>query len=584
MGFNGSSYDYFSDMCIYNMTEKPDSWTRKNFTNGIKFSHGGSIVYRNALLYYFGVNRNSNPAENNNGLYVLSLVTLDEWIILELCPNEDCGRESFSSSIIFTELLLIYGGSANGQLTNSFILLNLTALEIYSGNSSEASPNPRTMSTFSQVGNQLYLFGGRDNGIYYQDLWTFTFAEPNSFTWAEVLPQGMHPGPRSGHAVSAQGDYILYVGGESEENIFYSDYWVYDTVANSFLNIQPVGNILPPPLTEACVILNFPYFYLIGGRTYGKVSADMWVYDFSSNVFTLISQNKTEKIPLFNHGCVLSTENNTVLITTFLGSTSLDFTSACQINKYQIQNTTAIRISQFSNFVHTCRTSSAYTLFNDTLFIVGGQAFQEVAFSDVWSININDYSEADTEIALSSPIYSTAFASLGHKLLTFSGFSQSGYSRNSNPVNYLYEVNLPSPYVEYCGKSYGVVDGKCSLCPVGTYSGNADIGCLPCPIGTYNSEIGASDIIECQPCEVNTYTNTLGTSKCLNCNSGTTAFLGSTSCINQNLLNETIKSEQPDNYSPNSDSFIIMIMGIVFGSLIITFILIYFFCLRVRVL
>lgn len=69
-----------------------------------------------------------------------------------------------------------------------------------------------------------------------------------------------------------------------------------------------------------------------------------------------------------------------------------------------------------------------------------------------------------------------------------------------------------------CDVGYTETDGKCNICPIGTYKdsrGNAS--CSTCTKGTYQDNPGS---ISCKPCLGGTYQDTNGSSLCTQCPPG----------------------------------------------------------------
>ena len=79
-----------------------------------------------------------------------------------------------------------------------------------------------------------------------------------------------------------------------------------------------------------------------------------------------------------------------------------------------------------------------------------------------------------------------------------------------------------------CGEGFGVVEGTCTPCPAGWYSGGGNNAvCTKCTAGTYSSAVGAS---YCKNCTAGTYSSSDGAIKCTICPAGTYSSSGASSC------------------------------------------------------
>jgi N-acetylneuraminic acid mutarotase len=113
------------------------------------------------------------------------------------------------------------------------------------------NPSARTGASMEYDGNDVILFGGRDNGktcssgtsIYCNDMWRWN---STAETWGLVSPAGIKPDPRTEHAMafdSIRGKMVLF-GGDGHERLF--DTWEWDRAANSWTNPITQGSTTEP--------------------------------------------------------------------------------------------------------------------------------------------------------------------------------------------------------------------------------------------------------------------------------------------------------------------------------------------------
>lgn len=86
-----------------------------------------------------------------------------------------------------------------------------------------------------------------------------------------------------------------------------------------------------------------------------------------------------------------------------------------------------------------------------------------------------------------------------------------------------------------CGPGSFTKNGKCELCPPGTYQENRGAtSCLDCPAGTYSSVRGAQGLDICRECPEGTFQSSTGAtskSQCKKCPRGQSSTQGSSSCL-----------------------------------------------------
>jgi hypothetical protein len=94
----------------------------------------------------------------------------------------------------------------------------------------------------------VYLFGGRDGGTSFGDLWTF---DPATTTWSVLEPEGPMPDARFGHeAAWAPGLGLVIALGQAGSR-FFDDAWLFDPEAAAWREL-PGGGALPVARYGSC--------------------------------------------------------------------------------------------------------------------------------------------------------------------------------------------------------------------------------------------------------------------------------------------------------------------------------------------
>ena len=307
-------------------------------------------------------------------------------------------------------------------------------------------------------------------------------------------------------------------------------------------------------MTNACVVLDLPYFYIIGGRTITGLTYDFWQYNFTDNQFYLRrSTDVHTDTPLFKHSCFLSIKDDNKYVYVFFGSQSIDDNPYCGITKFDIQDLTQVTTEIISTSVSDfpCRTESALAFFGGALFVFGGQSFTKYIFEDAFMIHFDSLYREDYSFSnLNEPLYSSAFTQFGDKFFFFSGLN-TAYFPQIKPSNSIYSYSL-EPSITSCG--FGFIFNETShtryRCPLGTYSGINDTKCKDCEKGFFSNFEAASDITQCFPCPEGTFSNKTGLSACFKCESYQYCPIGST---NISTLTNFYNDSYPKIYQPQSN-------------------------------
>ena len=192
-------------------------------------------------------------------------------------------------------------------------------------------------------------------------------------------------------------------------------------------------------MTNACVVLDLPYFYIIGGRTVTGLTYDFWQYNFTDNQFYLRrSTDVHTDTPLFKHTCFLSIKDDNKYVYVFFGSQSIDDNPYCGITRFNITDLTQVTTEIISTSVSDfpCRTESALAFFGGVLFGFGGQSLTKNTFNDIFYISFyQKYQENSYSDLLNEPLYSSAFTQFGNSFIFFSGLNTAYFPKIKPSTN-----------------------------------------------------------------------------------------------------------------------------------------------------
>ena len=96
-----------------------------------------------------------------------------------------------------------------------------------------------------------YLFGGRDGGTVFDDLWRYELA---TNTWTALAPDGPRPTARLGHTGTWVDGVGLVVWSGQRGSTFFDDIWAYDPAANRWRELPATGSV-PAARYGSCAAL-----------------------------------------------------------------------------------------------------------------------------------------------------------------------------------------------------------------------------------------------------------------------------------------------------------------------------------------
>jgi N-acetylneuraminic acid mutarotase len=96
-----------------------------------------------------------------------------------------------------------------------------------------------------------WLFGGRDGGTSFDDLWRFDLATD---TWTRLAPDGPGPAARFGHTGTWVDGVGLVVWSGQSAATFFDDIWAYDPAANRWREL-PAAGAVPAARYGSCAAL-----------------------------------------------------------------------------------------------------------------------------------------------------------------------------------------------------------------------------------------------------------------------------------------------------------------------------------------
>ena len=457
---------------------------------------------------------------------------------------------------LINDTIVIFGYTVISiiEIGNSIIIKNFeTNEDIYSADN-YLQPYSRISSSLTQINSILCVFGGYDNKMYYNDLWTFDITVN---LWNYVIYRGTSPSARANHAAVSTGDLLIIFGGETEFGLT-NDMFIYNLLNNSWTEIIPNSINIPSPRKGSCITFNISVAYIFGGENYLTPISELWKYDFIKNSYTLIS--------------------------TFPGSLT---PSTCQIINDAINIYGGYQNSLLNgNSFYYNITDNSWNILNKCY--CGYQGFCMTIGNVILSIGGERDYHVDSHISCTgihwefeynvlswlAPVAS-GFTYFQSKLFIFSGAAYNAqymcnfFDTFSNFVS-LDIWDLFSIYPKQCSSGTYLSDFACLFCPMGTYKeeyNNATV-CSPCGAGKFNPKTGSNSKKQCYPCFTGTYNEDIGASLCLDCPRFYKCDAG-TYLLKKNITSFANLNIQPLKYSSKDYSQQIFDFQMIFGFFIL---------------
>ncbi|KAH0607400.1 uncharacterized protein H6S33_002434 [Morchella sextelata] len=204
-----------------------------------------SLLVGNAFIV-FGGDTKLDPADVlDETLYLLNTSTR-QWSRANTHGARPAGRYGHTINILGSKLY-IFGGQVDGFFFNDLVAFDLNTLqsnnarweELISANEKNQDvPASRTNHTVVTWMDKLYLFGGTNGLVWFNDVWSY---DPQTNQWTQLDCIGYIPSPREGHAASLVGDVMYIFGGRTSEGDDLGDLAAFRISSRRWYTFQNMG-------------------------------------------------------------------------------------------------------------------------------------------------------------------------------------------------------------------------------------------------------------------------------------------------------------------------------------------------------
>ncbi|OMJ84764.1 hypothetical protein SteCoe_14090 [Stentor coeruleus] len=422
-----------------------------------------------------------------------------------------------------------FGGYYLEQLTNGIEridFLNSSIIQQKLLVESFISPPLRTSTSLKAVHTDLYLFGGKNQAFYLNDLWKYSTKKN---LWSKISPKGLWPSSRSSYAAAAQGDILVIWGGENTSG-YLNDLFIYNVYTGIWFQYSPDPIISPSKRKNACIVLELPNAYIYGGSDSTGPLGDLWEYSFGNNSYRKLIEMKSMSKPT----CVYKSPYNLFIVN----------------ENYHIEYSIQKNISSIS--IVSKNPDSIIEITYDYVLFIGGRskdytkAYNKIIsfrLQNNFDIQIEDFIYNSVHTYYNSSIYIYGGGYLTSEFSLFPSFLMPRFIRID-----IKDLCAEAQYKVQCSIGFEKSkNGECNLCEPGTYSIDLDnANCGKCDTGFYNPTQGSTSFYQCFQCPEGTYMDKKGSNICKACSPEYYCPVQSSFPIRANYTVNTNPSFQPE--------------------------------------
>ncbi|KAL7267535.1 Negative regulator of mitotic exit [Rhizina undulata] len=204
-----------------------------------------SLLVGNAFIVFGGDTKQDERDVLDETLYLLNTSTR-QWSRATPSGPRPSGRYGHTLNILGSKLY-VFGGQVDNYFFNDLVAFDLNTLQsvgsrwevlVPAGDATTDVPAPRTNHTMVTWADKLYLFGGTNGSIWFNDVWSY---DPRSNLWTQLDCIGYIPSPREGHAAALVNDVMYTFGGRNSEGQDLGDLAAFRISSRRWYTFQNMG-------------------------------------------------------------------------------------------------------------------------------------------------------------------------------------------------------------------------------------------------------------------------------------------------------------------------------------------------------
>ncbi|PVU99943.1 hypothetical protein BB559_000262 [Furculomyces boomerangus] len=185
--------------------------------------HASAFIGR--TMFVFGGELDDGRCDE--GLYAFNIGN-EMWYNVPVSGKSLIGRKGHTA-ISASSCLYIFGGTVEGHYLQDLAVFDVKVAATNGPswsfiNAETEIPPGRAGHSCNHYQGKLYIYGGMNGEVCFNDLWTFSIDERK---WSQVVLRGATPPARYGHASSMVDDCIFIMGGRTMEGQAITDFFAY---------------------------------------------------------------------------------------------------------------------------------------------------------------------------------------------------------------------------------------------------------------------------------------------------------------------------------------------------------------------
>ncbi|KAL3748623.1 hypothetical protein ACJRO7_009800 [Eucalyptus globulus] len=255
---------------------------------GKRWGHTCNAIKGGRFLYVFGGYGKDNCQTNQ--VHVFDAVK-QTWSQPTIKGTPPAPRDSHSCTNV-GDNLFVFGGTDGMNPLRDLHILDTSSHTWISPSIRGEGPEAREGHSAALVGKRLFIFGGcgkspdDDEEVYYNDLFILN---TETFVWKRAMTTGTPPSARDSHSCSTWKNKMIVIGGEDGRDYYLSDAHILDADTLMWKELNTTGHMLPPRAGHSTVAFGKILFVYGGFTEAQKLYDDLYMLDIESAIWSKVT-------------------------------------------------------------------------------------------------------------------------------------------------------------------------------------------------------------------------------------------------------------------------------------------------------
>ncbi|KAI3421534.1 uncharacterized protein J3R85_012231 [Psidium guajava] len=268
--------------------QQPEQGREEAGGPGKRWGHTCNAIKGGRFLYVFGGYGKDNCQTNQVHVFDTLKQTWSQPTIKGTPPAP---RDSHSCTNV-GDNLFVFGGTDGRNPLRDLHILDTSSHTWISPSMRGEGPEAREGHSAALVGKKLFIFGGcgkspnDDEEVYYNDLYILN---TETFVWKRAVTTGIPPSARDSHSCSTWKNKMIVIGGEDGRDYYLSDAHILDADTLMWKELNTTGHMLPPRAGHSTVAFGKILFVYGGFTEAQKLYDDLYMLDVESAIWSKVT-------------------------------------------------------------------------------------------------------------------------------------------------------------------------------------------------------------------------------------------------------------------------------------------------------